>query len=165
MERPIRASSASSAPTCARPPRGCGSSGRVEPDDRADLALDADSTDLLATDELLLRVRRALGNAEAQALGFTGAGLFRGRWRGTLGAPVFEGRFSGRDVGYAGVVWGKAEWAGSADIGSVRSHSLVLSRGGAELWLDGLVETGFFGGRGRASTPGCGSRAGRPRTS
>ncbi len=77
--------------------------------------------------------------------GFTGTGLFRGRWRGTLGAPVFEGRFSGRDVGYAGVVWGKAEWAGSADAASVRSHSLVLSRGGAELWLDGLVETGFFG--------------------
>jgi translocation and assembly module TamB len=119
--------------------------GRVEVDDRADLALDAESADLGATDELLLRVRRALGNAEAQALGFTGNGTFRGRWKGTLAAPVFEGRFSGRDLGYAGVVWGKAEWAGSADVGSVRSHSLVLSRGGAELWLDGLVETGFFG--------------------
>jgi translocation and assembly module TamB len=121
--------------------------GRIEGDDRADLALDADSTDLLATDELLLVVRRALGNAEAQALGFTGTGLFRGRWRGTLGAPVFEGRFSGHDVGYSGVIWGKAEWAGAADAGSVRSHSLVVSRGGAELWLDGLVETGFFGGQ------------------
>ena len=90
-------------------------------------------------------MRRALGNAEAQPLGVTGTGLFRGRWRGTLGAPVFEGRFSGRDLGYAGVDWGRAEWSGSADAGAVRSHSLVLSRGGAELWLDGLVETGFFG--------------------
>jgi translocation and assembly module TamB len=120
--------------------------GRVEADDRADLALDADSTDLLTSDDLLLRVRRALGNLEAQPLRFSGAGLFRGRWRGTLGAPVFEGRFSGQEVGYAGVVWGKAEWAGAADARSVRSHSLVLARGGAELWLDGLVETGFFGG-------------------
>jgi translocation and assembly module TamB len=121
--------------------------GLIERDDRADLTLDADSSDLLATDELLLRVRRALGNAEAQPFGFSGAGLFRGRWRGTLGAPVFEGRFSGREVGYAGVVWGKAEWAGSADVDSVKSHSLVVSRGGAELWLDGLVENGFFGGQ------------------
>jgi translocation and assembly module TamB len=120
-------------------------SGRVEIDDRADLALDAESTDLAATDGLLLRVRKALGNPEAQALGFTGNGTFRGRWKGTLGAPVFEGRFSGRDLGYAGVAWGKAEWAGSADSDAVRSHSLVLSRGSAELWLDGLVETGFFG--------------------
>jgi translocation and assembly module TamB len=121
-------------------------SGIVERDDRAELVLDADSTDLQATDDLLLRVRRALGNSEAQPLGFTGAGLFRGRWRGTLSAPIFEGRFSGQGVGYSGVVWGKAEWAGTADAGSVRSHSLVLSRSGAELWLDGLVENGFFGG-------------------
>jgi translocation and assembly module TamB len=121
--------------------------GGVERDDRADLALDADSTDLAATDDLLLRVRKALGNAEAQELGFTGAGVFRGRWRGTLGAPVFEGRFSGQGIGYSGVVWGHAEWAGSAEADAVRSHSLVVSRNGAELWLDGLVETGFFGGR------------------
>jgi len=121
-------------------------SGKVDEEDRAELALDADSTDLAATDGLLLRVRRALGNGEAQPLGFTGTGLFRGRWKGTLGAPVFEGRFSGRDLGYAGVAWGKAEWAGSTDAVAVRSHSLIVSRGGAEVWLDGQVETGFFGG-------------------
>jgi hypothetical protein len=121
--------------------------GAIQADDRADLALDADSSDLRAADELLLRVRRALGNSEAQALGFTGAGLFRGRWKGTLGAPIFEGRFSGQEIGYSGVVWGKAEWAGSVDAAAVRSHSLIVSRGRSELWLDGLVETGFFGGR------------------
>ena len=120
--------------------------GRIALDDRADLGLDASSTDLQATDDLLLRVRRAVGNAEAQPLGFTGAGAFQGRWKGTLASPIFEGRFSGQDVGYSGVVWGKAEWAGTADVDSVRSHSLVLSRGGAELWLDGFASTGFFGG-------------------
>ena len=128
--------------------------GRIESDDRTDLSLDADSSDLGAADEILLQVRRALGNAEAQPTGFTGAGLFRGRWRGTLGLPVFEGRFSGPDVAYLGVGWGNAEWAGSVDTASVRSHSLVVTRGGAELWLDGLMETGFFGGAGRARRPG-----------
>jgi len=121
--------------------------GRIETDDRTDLSLDADSSDLGAADDILLRVRRALGNAEAQPTGFTGAGLYRGRWRGTLSLPVFEGRFSGRDVSYLGVGWGRAEWAGSVDTASVRSHSLVVTRGGAELWLDGLMETGFFGGQ------------------
>ncbi|HSD28143.1 MAG TPA: hypothetical protein VLL75_12635, partial [Vicinamibacteria bacterium] len=120
--------------------------GRIESDDRTDLALDADSTDLGAADDILLRIRRALGNLEAQPTRFTGAGLFRGRWRGTLSLPVFEGRFSGRDISYLGVGWGRAEWAGSVDTVSVRSHSLVVSRAGAEIWMDGLMETGFFGG-------------------
>ena len=143
---PIKGSSASSAPTCARPRPGPGSRAAWSATTGADLALDADSTDLRGD-------RRAAspGAASARATArpnpwvSPAPGLFRGRWRGTLGAPVFEGRFSGRDLGYAGVDWGKAEWAGSADAGAVRSHSLVLSRGGAELWLDGLVETGFFG--------------------
>lgn len=121
--------------------------GRVEADDRADLALDADSGNLAAADDLLLRVRRALGNLEAVPTRFSGNGAFRGRWKGTLPAPVFEGRFSGHDVGYQGVVWGKADWAGSVDATAVRSSSLFLSRGGAELSLDGLMQTGYYGGQ------------------
>jgi translocation and assembly module TamB len=121
-------------------------SGRVEADDRADLALDADSVSLAAADDLLLRVRRALGNPEAVPTRFSGNGVFRGRWKGTLGAPVFEGRFAGHEVGYAGVVWGKADWAGSVDVTGVRSSSLFLSRGGATLSLDGLMQSGYYGG-------------------
>ncbi len=119
--------------------------GRIEVDDRTDLVVDADSSDLAATDDLLTRVRRALGNTEAQRAGFSGEGTFHGRWRGTLDVPVFEGRSSGRNVGYRGVLWGRAEWVGSADPIEVRSHSLVLRRPGAEMWLDGRMQTGFFG--------------------
>jgi translocation and assembly module TamB len=119
--------------------------GRIDAQRRTDLAVTADSSDLAATDELLTRVRRALGNAEAQKAGFSGEGSFQGRWRGTLDVPVFEGRSTGRNVGYRGVVWGRGEWVGSADPVEVRSHSLVVRRPGAELWLDGRVQTGFYG--------------------
>ncbi|HEY7516017.1 MAG TPA: hypothetical protein VIC87_16125, partial [Vicinamibacteria bacterium] len=119
--------------------------GRVDAEDRTDLAVTADSSDLAATDDLLTRLRRAIGNAEAQKAGFSGEGSFQGRWRGTLDVPVFEGRSSGRNVGYRGVDWGRAEWVGSADPVEVRSHSLVVRRGGAEMWLDGRMQTGYFG--------------------
>ena len=119
--------------------------GRVLTDDRTDLSVDAESTDIAATDDLLTRLRRALGNAEAQNAGFSGVGTFLGRWRGTLGAPVFAGRISGRDIGYLGVVWGRADWVGTADPETVESRSLVLRRAGAELWLDGRNEIGWFG--------------------
>src|SRR5262249_16813796 len=39
--------------------------GRIEADDRTDLALDAESTDLAVSDDLLRRIRRALGNPAA----------------------------------------------------------------------------------------------------
>ena len=74
-----------------------------------------------------------------------GAGVFDGRWRGTLDDPVFEGRFTGDDVSYLGVRWGHAEWVGALDAREVRPHSLVLRRPGGELWLDGRVETGDYG--------------------
>jgi autotransporter translocation and assembly factor TamB len=119
--------------------------GRVLADDRTELSVDAESTDIAATDDLLTRLRRALGNAEAQKAGFSGMGTFLGRWRGTLRVPVFEGRVSGRDIGYLGVVWGHADWVGTADPETVESRSLVLRRAGAELWLDGRSEIGWFG--------------------
>jgi hypothetical protein len=74
-----------------------------------------------------------------------GAGVFEGRWRGTLDAPVFEGRFTGEDVAYLGVRWGHAEWVGAFDAREVRPHSLVLRRPGGELWVDGRVQTGDLG--------------------
>jgi hypothetical protein len=119
--------------------------GRVEVDDRADLAVDGESTDLADTDDLLAKLRRALGTPEAQPAGFSGAGSFRGHWGGTLQFPVFDGRFSGHDVGYLGVVWGQGDWAGVADPKVVRSRSLVLRRPGGELSLEGTMETGYWG--------------------
>lgn len=120
-------------------------SGAIQVDDRTDMSLDGESSDLASTDDLITRLRRALGTADARRVGVSGSGLFRGRWKGTLHVPVFEGRFTGQDVGYLGVVWGRAEWAGVADPDEVRSHSLVLRRPGGELWLDGRIETGFLG--------------------
>jgi translocation and assembly module TamB len=120
-------------------------SGHVETDGRADLALDAESSDLAAADQMLLRLRAALGAVGAQPAEIAGAGSFRGRWRGTVTAPLFEGRFAGQEVAYLGVTWGRAEWAGSLSPLEVVSHSLVLRKEGAELWLDGSQRTGLYG--------------------
>ncbi len=119
--------------------------GRLEEDHRADLSVDGESQDLAAADDLGRRIRRALGTADAQAAGVSGAGVFRGHWGGTLEVPVYEGRFTGQDVSYLGVAWGRAEWAGVMTPSQIRSHSLVLRRPGGEIWLDGAMETGFLG--------------------
>jgi len=118
--------------------------GTIEADDRADMGLDGESGDLERADALLVRLRRALGNT-ASVTGVGGSGRFRGRWRGRLDDPLLEGRFSGDGVRYLGVDWGRAEWAGSLDASEIRSHSLVLRKGGGELWLDGRTETGSLG--------------------
>jgi autotransporter translocation and assembly factor TamB len=119
--------------------------GRVDTELRADLELDAASGELASADRLLAGLRRGLGNADALAVGVAGSGRFRGRWRGRLGEPLFEGRFSGEALRYLDVDWGRCEWAGSLDAAEIRSHSLVLRKGEAELWLDGRSETGSLG--------------------
>ncbi len=71
-------------------------SGEVDAEDRARLEVDGETEDLAATETVLTRVRRALGNPEAQPAGFSGGGRFRGSWRGTLDWPVFAGPLRGR---------------------------------------------------------------------
>jgi hypothetical protein len=144
--------------------RGPGMSGRVsgevDAEDRARLEVEGTTEDLEAAEVVFTRVRRALGNAEAQAAGFTGAGTFRGLWRGTLTWPIFEGRFEGENVGYGGVDWGSAEWAGLFDTAAeaVLSRPLVLRKSAGELRWDGRAEIGWFGlkdaieGRARVSS-------------
>jgi hypothetical protein len=143
--------------------RGPGLRGRVTGEvdvlDRARLEVEGDTEDLAATEALITTVRRALGNPEAQPAGFTGAGSFRGLWRGTVDWPVFEGRFEGRDIGYSGVDWGRAEWRGTFDTAAeaVESRSLVLRKGAGEITWAGRTEIGWYGvrdvieGRARAS--------------
>jgi TamB, inner membrane protein subunit of TAM complex len=121
--------------------------GRVGSDDRLDLELDADSPDLAAADEASRHLLKALGAQQRELLGVRGSGMWRGRLKGPPRDPLFEGRFSARDLEYRGVLWGEAEWAGSASADEVSSHSLVLRHNGAELWLDGRTETGALGGR------------------
>jgi hypothetical protein len=122
-------------------------SGRVDAQDRADLAVDLDSEDIAAGEALLTRLRRALGSAEAQPAGFAGKGSFTGRWRGTLEWPVLEGRFAGTDIVYAGVEWGRAQWTGSLDTRaeSAESRPLVLAKGAGRVTWEGRTETGWFG--------------------
>jgi translocation and assembly module TamB len=120
--------------------------GTIDRTSRTDLAVEAGSTDLALSDALGVRVRRALGRPDAEAVGLSGAGgAFSGHWRGTLQDPTFEGRFTGQDVTFLGVPWGRAEWAGSTDPREVQYRSLVLRRGAAEMWLDGRMQTGFYG--------------------
>jgi len=134
-------------------------SGEVDALDRARLEVEGETDNLAATETVLTRVRRGLGNLEAQPAGFTGAGTFRGLWRGTVAWPVFEGRFEGRDLGYFGVDWGRAAWAGTLDTAAeaVESRPLVLRKGTAEIVWEGRAEIGWFGvrdaieGRGRAT--------------
>jgi len=122
-------------------------SGRIERNDQTDMSVDGESSDLVATDTLGVQLRKALGTRDATPAGLSGEGVFRGRWKGTLQVPVFEGRFSGQEVGYLGVLWGQVEWAGRLDPFEVESHSLVLRRAGGDLWLDGKTETGETKGK------------------
>ncbi len=134
-------------------------SGEVDAQDRARLELAVETDDLAATDAALVRIRKALGNPEAQPAGFSGGGRFRGRWGGSLDWPVFEGRFEGSAIGYAGVQWGEASWAGSLDTAAeaVTSNPLRLRKAGAELEWEGRAEIGWLGlkdrlaGRARAT--------------
>jgi autotransporter translocation and assembly factor TamB len=121
--------------------------GTVDAQDRAELALEGETADIAAADALLVRLRRALGSAEAQPAGFAGRGSFTGRWRGTLEWPVFDGRFSGSGIGYAGVEWGRAQWTGAFDTRaeSVESHPLVLTKERGSLTWEGRTQTGWFG--------------------
>lgn len=123
--------------------------GRVDAEDQARLQVEGETSDLAATDDLFVRVRRALGNPEAQKAGFRGSGSFVGLWRGTTTDPVFEGRFTAPSLGYAGVDWGRAQWSGVFDTAaeSVESRPLVVRKGEGELQWDGLTEVGWFGMR------------------
>jgi autotransporter translocation and assembly factor TamB len=120
-------------------------SGRIDTGGATDLAVDASSTDLRSSDALSVRVREALRVAGVEAAGWTGRGAFQGRWRGTLAEPVFQGRFSGPQVGFLGVDWGRAEWTGTVEPDRVRLDSLVARRDGAELRLQGWMDTGLPG--------------------
>jgi hypothetical protein len=121
--------------------------GTVDAQDRADLAVVGETTDVAAADALGARLRRALGNAEAQTFGAGGKGTFDGRWRGTLEWPVIEGRFTGTDIAYGGVEWGRAQWKGVLDTEAqtLESHSLVVTKDGGRIMWDGRTGTGWFG--------------------
>ena len=119
--------------------------GRISREDLTDLRLDAESTDLVAADGLVRRLRLALGTVEAEVVGLAGSGVFRGHWGGSLKAPVFEGRFTGRELGWRGVSWGEASAAGSLSVNALEARSLLLRRGESTLFVDGRFETGELG--------------------
>ena len=119
--------------------------GRIEKDRQAGLDVEMTSRDLAATDALLVRLRRALGAADAEPVEVAGAGGFSGRWRGTLAEPVFEGHFAADPFAYLGVVWGAADWRGTLTPAQLRSEPLRLRRPGGELFLEGPMRTGALG--------------------
>ncbi|HEY6549464.1 MAG TPA: hypothetical protein VI589_16220, partial [Vicinamibacteria bacterium] len=119
--------------------------GRVRRDGRADLRLDAEASDLGQAEELLRGLRQAVGNTEVEAVGLGGSGVFRGRWMGTLAEPVFEGRFTGRDLVWRHVRWGDATAAGSLSGNAVEARSLLLRRDASLLFVDGRFGTGSYG--------------------
>jgi autotransporter translocation and assembly factor TamB len=92
-----------------------------------------------------VRLRQALGTADAEPVEAAGAGSFDGRWTGTLDRPVFEGRFRADPFAYLGVVWGSASWRGALSPTELRSDALVLKRPGGDLSLEGTMQTGALG--------------------
>jgi hypothetical protein len=120
-------------------------SGRIAQDLAAALAVHAQSHDLAAADALLVRLRQALGAAEARPAGLGGAGEFQGNWGGTLSEPAFEGRFTGDGLSYLGVTWGRAEWSGVLTPAELVSRALLVRRPGGELALEGTMQTGLLG--------------------
>jgi hypothetical protein len=131
------------------PTLGAQVSGRVDVDHRAALSIDGSTSDLAATDNLLARVRRAVGNAQAYPVGVSGVASFRGIWTGTTSLPVFEGRLQGRDIEYSDILWGDVDWVGTFDTGaeSLDSRSLVARKEEAEVRWTGRTETGWYGVR------------------
>jgi hypothetical protein len=127
------------------PDLGARVEGHIARDGGLDLDVDLVSGDLASFDDLAARTRRAVGQAAADPVGLGGSGAFRGRVSGTLDAPVFAGRFRGDSLHYLDVDWGRAEWAGRLTTRDLTLRSLVLRRGAGEIWLDGLLETGFVG--------------------
>lgn len=129
------------------PESGAHLQGRIALDNGTDFALDAETRDLAASDDLLMRLRRALGAKGAERVGLSGRGGFHGRWLGSLQSPVFEGLFQGEEIGYLGVTWGTGRWTGSATPDEMRMAALELQRGGAVLRIEGRSETGRYGER------------------
>ena len=98
--------------------------------------------------------REALRVAGVEPGGWSGSGTFQGAWRGTLAEPVFQGRFTGQQVGFLGVNWGRAEWTGASEPQRIRMDSLVVRKDGAEV---ARAATDVFS---RAQSPSCRSRSG-----
>ena len=120
-------------------------SGAIMPDKRLDLDVTLLSEDLAVTDGLGVRLRTAFGAKGAQPLGATGNGTIQGRATGTMGEPLFTGRFSGTSVAYLGVSWGAIDWAGSASIADLRSDKLIAVRGVSRVEMSGVQRLGERG--------------------
>ena len=88
--------------------------GRIERDGAADLAVDAESRDLAASDELPARVRQALGAARSAEGRPVGSWPFHGRWGGTISFPSSRAASPART---------SATWASSGAGGSGRGRS------------------------------------------
>ncbi|HQZ17045.1 MAG TPA: hypothetical protein PLD86_09255, partial [Vicinamibacteria bacterium] len=120
-------------------------SGAIMPDKRLDLDVTLLSEDLAVTDGLGVRLRTAFGAKGAQPLGATGNGTIQGRATGTMGEPLFTGRFSGTSVAYLGVSWGAIDWAGGASIADLRSDKLIAVRGVSRVEMSGVQRLGERG--------------------
>ena len=119
--------------------------GQIALDRTTDLALSVTSSDLRASDELIRKLRYAVGVDDVALVGVSGSGRFDGRWLGSLSAPIYRGRFIGPDFGYLGVDWGAVDWIGEIDGAVLLTESLKATREGAWLDLAGSMETGFWG--------------------
>ncbi len=119
--------------------------GEIALDRTTDLDLSVTSSDLRASDDLIRRLRYAVGIDDVALVGVSGSGRFEGRWVGSLRAPIYRGRFTASRLGYLDVDWGAVDGAGELNGAALLVESLQASRGGAQLGLTGSMETGFWG--------------------
>ena len=119
--------------------------GRIGTDRRLAVALDLSSEDLISTDHMGARLRRAFGTPQATPLGLSGKGVLSGDISGTLADPLVTGTFQGTDIAYLGVKWGDVNWSGAASPVELRSEKLAASRDGATIELHGRQRLGDTG--------------------
>ena len=119
--------------------------GRIEAGGAHDLAVTASSTDLArATSSASACAGRWASRTSSREGGAAAAGS-RARGAGRSRRRSSRGRFSGQHVAFLGVTWGRAEWTGALEPERLRMEPLVVRRDGAELWLDGWMDTGLLG--------------------
>lgn len=119
--------------------------GSIGTDQQVNLSVSVLSEDLVVTDALGARLRVAFGALDPKPLGATGHGRFEGRVSGTLGEPLFAGRFIGAGVGYLGVLWGDVDWTGEASPVELKSHPLIAVRRESRVDLRGAQRLGAAG--------------------
>ena len=119
-------------------------SGQVDVAGRADLSIEGETTDLVATDELFAQVRRALGNSGGSRCGpaSVAPAPFSGHWGGTTSLPIFTGSL------HRSRIFASSGSTGAGQNGREHFHSGAESRSSRDRSRSARVTSEICGGTG-----------------